>query len=139
MPNVFFNMSRCCADPSHFAQGGIELGLQLCDRAGLGPWRRPPGVFRGKGFVPRVKMIGAQAQLLRDHTRRLATGPPVGHGFALEGWIEFTMRSHRRFFNRFAHSLLAYFSVRQFEATPDLFLLSWFLLSDFRPVSFPSA
>jgi hypothetical protein len=83
-------------DPGDFAPGGIQLGLKIGGRAGLGPGRRlVPGVGGGKTLALGIEPVGQQAQFPGDHWSGQTAVEPVPNGFAFEGFIEFTANFDR--------------------------------------------
>ena len=100
------------------APGGLQLSLQIGQRARLCPRRRsPPSVGGGKALFPGIEQVGLKAQFLGDHLRGLAAGKPVLNRLAFERFIEFTTDFDRCLFHGLELSLFAQFPVSQFEAT----------------------
>ena len=89
MPNVFFRMSRCSRKWRFSRRAESSWDWRSGPAAVLPPRRRrsPPAAAGGQESSPCEKPIRAQAQLLGDDLRGLATGDPVPNGFEFKGGV----------------------------------------------------
>jgi hypothetical protein len=96
-----------------FALGGVQLLLQIGDRARLGR-RCPSHRALGHQLSPGVKEVGIDAQFLAHHRSGLAAMEPVQDRFAFKGFVEFPMHSDRGLFHRLflIHSSPDFLSVK---------------------------
>src|SRR5271170_3852850 len=100
------------------ALGGLQLPLQIGDRARLGSSRSGPRDIRCQ-LSPRIKEVGIDTQFLPNHRSGLAALEPVQDRLAFEGFVEFPVFSDRCLFHALYPSLFTRFSVRQFEVPSE--------------------
>jgi len=66
------------------SQRGVQLTLQIRQRPGLGPRRRPPpSAGGGQAVLPSIKQIAFKAQFLGDYLGRFAALQPVLDGLRI--------------------------------------------------------